>query len=356
MRTFTALPQRADFDYQCLVAPQQVTGAGLADLRDHFGLKLTKHMPFGCVRDEVGEIYAFVRALNAPGSSPNPTKFVYQSTRVGDGRHIRIDKEKSGAQALTMFPRRWLDNDTAGWSSLEGEAGKPWRLTASGTQFSWKEEGLFDLTGKLLGNGMQWYLPGRDWGTFYVSQLYDVAGTCEDRAVKGVITLDQAWMAEGGAIHFQKDLVVNNKMHVIWWTFATVYTDGSWDSGSFMVGHGKLGYAIFQNERGEVRCTTDIEGQVVHKPGSYFVDSAHIVLDGAERWEFVPDPKGEMVDFVGGFPITAQQEGRWRRVGDTREPDRSLGWGETDRRNGSARDVRGADLAHETVTDGGATT
>ena len=58
----------------------------------------------------------------------------------------------------------------------------------------------------------------------------------------------------------------------------------------------------------------------------------------------MPDPKGEMVDFVGGFPITAQQEGRWRRAGDTREPDRSLGWGETDRRNGSARDLPGADL------------
>jgi hypothetical protein len=42
-------------------------------------------------------------------------------------------------------------------------------------------------------------------------------------------------------------------------------------------------------------------------------------------------------------------------VGDTREPDRSLGWGETDRRNGSARDVRGADLVRETVTDEGET-
>ena len=51
-----------------------------------------------------------------------------------------------------------------------------------------------------------------------------------------------------------------------------------------------------------------------------------------------------MVDFVGGFVVTAQQEGRWRRVGDTREPDRWMAWGETDRRNGSARNVRGASL------------
>jgi len=89
-----------------------------------------------------------------------------------------------------------------------GRPGQPWRLTASGTDFSWKEEGLFDLTGKLIGNGMQWYLPGVDWGTFYVAQLYDVQGTCEGKKVKGIISLDQAWMAEGAAIHMHKDLVV----------------------------------------------------------------------------------------------------------------------------------------------------
>jgi len=255
-----------------------------------------------------------------------------------------MDKERMARQALTTFPERGLEGDTASWSSLKGEAGNPWHITASGERMTWKEEGLFDLHGPLIGNGMQWYLPGVDWGTLYVSQVYDLSGTCEGRAVKGVIALDQAYMAEGGAIHFKKDLVVNNKMHVVWWTFATIYKDGTWDSGSFMVGHDHLGYAIFQNEKGEVRTTTDIEGKVVHKPNSYFVDTARIVLDGKEEWEYLPDPRGEMVDFVGGFPITAQQEGRWRRVGDTREPDRWMAWGESDRRNGTARNVRGSDL------------
>jgi hypothetical protein len=109
-----------------------------------------------------------------------------------------------------------------------------------------------------------------------------------------------------------------------------------------MVGHENLGYAIFQNDKGEIRCTTDVEGEVTHKPGSWFVQSAHIVLDGKEEWEFLPDPKGEMLDFVGGFPVTAQQEGRWRRVGDARVPDRWMGWGESDRRNGGARNIRGS--------------
>lgn len=340
MRRFTSIPARGDFGYQCLVGPQKVSGAQLADLRDHFGLKLTKHMPFGSVRDDEGHLYSMVRALNAPGSTPNPTKFIFQSTRL-DGANLRIDKSRIEPRALTMWPARGLDGDTAWWSSLPDEAGQAWRISASGTDFSWHEEGLFSLQGRLIGNGMQWYLPGLDWGTFYVAQMYDVSGTCEGRPVKGVISLDQAWMAEGGAIHMHKDLVVNHRMHVIWWNFATIYKDGSWDLASVLVGHEHLGYAIFQNERGEVRCSTDTQGTVVHEDGGWFATDARIVVDGTEEWEFLPDPKGRMLDFVGGFPITAQQEGRWRRVGDTREPDRWMAWGETDRRNGSARGVRG---------------
>ncbi|PHR83372.1 MAG: hypothetical protein COA59_12340 [Colwellia sp.] len=345
MKSFKKNAQRGDFNFQCLVSPQQVSGKKLADLRDHFGLKFTKHMPFGSVRDEENHIYSFVRAVNGPDSTPNPTKFIYQSTRV-DGESIRIDRENITTQAITMFPERWYEEntDTAGWSSVKDEPGNPWEITASGDKLSWCEKGLFDISGTLLGNGMQWYLPGEDWGTFYVSQVYEVTGTCEGRSVKGIIMLDQVWMAEGGAIHFQKDLVVNNKMHVLWWTFATVYKDGSWDIGSFMVGHENLGYGIFQNDKGELRVTTKVEGVAEHKDGSYFLKCAKIIVDGEHEWEFLPDPKGEMKDFVGGFPITAQQEGRWRRVGDTREPDYWVGWGESDRRNGTARNVFGTDL------------
>ena len=57
------------------------------------------------------------------------------------------------------------------------------------------------------------------------------------------------------------------------------------------------------------------------------------------QWSF----EGKFAVFVGGFPITAQQEGRWRKVGDTREPDRWMAWGESDKRNGTARNVRGTE-------------
>ncbi len=343
MKNFTEIPERADFVYQILVAPHKASGTAMNETRGFFGLPLSKSMPFGSVRDEEGNIYSFVRSVMSPGGTPNPTKFLYQSTRLDDC-HLRLDQARMALQALTPLPLQSLENDTVHWSSVPDEPGNAWQLSASGESLSWTEDGLFELKGTLIGHGMQWYLPGVDWGTFYVSQLYDLAGTCEGRPVKGVMALDQVYLAEGGAIHFMKDLVVNNKMHILWWSFATIYKDGSFDAGSLMVGHDHLGYAILMDESGAVRCTTSIEGVTRHKPGSYFASEVVVTLEGGEQWEFLPDPKGEMIDFVGGFPITAQQEGRWRRVGDTREPDRWMAWGESDRRNGTARNVRGADL------------
>jgi hypothetical protein len=343
MKVFRKIPERGDFGYQQLVAPYKVTGEALHDIRGFNGLVLSKTIPCCTARDADGHLYSFVRSVMAPTGTPNPTKFVFQSTRL-DGQHLRIDKERVAQQASTDMPVRRLDGDTCRWSSQPTDRGNPWALSASGEGVHWLEQGLADIRGTLVGNGLQWYLPGVDWGTFYIQQFYAIDGEILSRPVRGMMSLDQAYLAEGGAIHYKKDLVVNNKMHVIWWAFATMYKDGSYDVGSFMVGHDNLGFAILMNETGEARVTTDIEGQVRHKPGSYFAESARVVLDGGEEWEFLPDPKGEMVDFVGGFPITAQQEGRWRRVGDRREPDRWYAWGETDRRNGSARNVFGADL------------
>lgn len=343
MKTYPQIPERGDFAFQTLIAPYKVSGQTLSDSRGYFGLRMTKHTPFGCVRDEEGHLYSFVRSLNSPTGTPNPMKFVYQSSRV-DGKTLRIDKARTAAQAMTAMPERVLEGDTMYWSSLPGDAGNPWSVAASGERIRWEEAGLFALSGSLMGEGFQWYLPGPQWGMFYVSQLYDLRGTCEGRPVKGAMALDQPYMVEGGAIHFQKDPIVHNKKHVAWWSFVTIYKDGTWDTGSFMVGHDNLGYAIFQNDKGELRTTTDVEANVKHKPGSWFAESILITVDGCEEWEFLPDPYGEMADFAGGFPVTAQQEGRWRRVGDTREPDRWFGWGESDRRNGTARNILGADL------------
>lgn len=226
MKFFEKIPARADFAYQQLVGPHRVSGADMFNARPYFGLTLQKTIPFGCVRDAQGEIYAMVRSLLGPNGTPNPVSFVYQSTRV-DGQTLRMDHSRMAAQGVTPRPALSLEGDTCRWRSRPEDSGARWEVAASGTGLHWIEEGLFELSGRLLGVGMQWYLPGVDWGTFYVSQAYDVSGLCEGREVKGVILIDQPYLVEGGAIHFAKDLMVNNKMHVIWWTFANAIKAGT---------------------------------------------------------------------------------------------------------------------------------
>ena len=343
MKKVTTPPQRGDFMFQQLVGPCEVTGQSLHDTRGFFGLQLNKSIPCATVRDDEGNLFSFVRSVWGPDATRNPTTFIYESTLL-DGENLRLDQARMAERAQTQEPVSRLEDGVAVWTSQPDDPGAAWELRASEKGISWKEEGLVDISGRLLGNAIQWYLPGREWGTFYIQQFWAIEGTVQGRSVKGVMSLDQVYMAEGGAVHHTKDLIVNNQKHVIWWGFGTVYEDGSFDAGSFLVGHDNLGIAILVNEKGETRFTTNIEGQVKHRDGSYFCDSARVVLDGEEEWEFAPDPKGDMVDFVGGFPVTAQQEGRWRRVGDTRKPRQWYAWGETDRRNGSARNVPGADL------------
>lgn len=343
MKTFPRLPERGDFTFQMLVAPHRSSGAAMHALRGFFGLHLSKTMPFGTLRDDEGHLYSMVRAVNSPTGTPNATRFIYLSTRL-DGETLRMDKPKMLATAQTLMPTRALaENDTARWSSLADEPGTPWQLDASGEHIHWVEDGLLDLRGRNIGPGMQWLLPGVDWGTFYLSQLYDVQGQCDGRAVKGIVAVEQSYMAEGGQVHAQKCLIINNRKHVVWCAFATVYTDGSIDAGTFLVGHEKLGFAFLTNERGEVRTSTDVEALVSRDDGDPFIKHVSLTIEGSEQWEFLPDPRGRMVDFLGSHVPTAQQEGRWQRVGETRVADHWFAWGEGDRRNGTARNVLGTD-------------
>ena len=49
MKTFPRLPDRGDFAFQMLVAPYRTSGTAMFELRDYFGLHLSKTMPFGTV-------------------------------------------------------------------------------------------------------------------------------------------------------------------------------------------------------------------------------------------------------------------------------------------------------------------
>ena len=86
-----------------------------------------------------------------------------------------------------------------------------------------------------------------------------------------------------------------------------------------------FGFAILGNENGEVRYTYDVTGEVDFGSNGYWQEGITYSAFG-EQWEFMPDPKGRLVGL--GTLKNPQVDGRWRRVGDTREPDVWFAWGE----------------------------
>jgi AcrR family transcriptional regulator len=81
-----------------------------------------------------------------------------------------------------------------------------------------------------------------------------------------------------------------------------------------------------------VRCTTDVDGEVTFDESGYWQTSARFAL-GSVEYEFLADERGRMPD-LGPIP-NPQVDGRWQRVGETREPAVWFAWGEAIPGNGT---------------------
>lgn len=131
-----------------------------------------------------------------------------------------------------------------------------------------------------------------------------------------------------------KDVMVGEKLELFWYTWATRYTDGSLDAGHFALGNDRFGFAVITDADGNVRQDDHVEGEVTFGDDGYWHTGISFSALG-EQWEFIPDPRGRMPD-LGPIP-NPQIEGRWRRVGDEREPAVWFGWGESAPAHGQRR-------------------
>jgi hypothetical protein len=187
------------------------------------------------------------------------------------------------------------------------------------------EQGTFELHGTLIKPGMRWYVPGTRASMAYIATIYRMEGRMFGRSCRGPIGFDQVYMYEGGEVYQRLDPLLEEGLEHLWYTWATCYKDGTLDAGHFMLGNKRFGFAIVTDETGAVRCSTDVDGEVSFDEEHYWQTGARLRM-GEVEYEFLPDPRGRMPD-LGPIP-NPQVEGRWRPVGDTREPDVWFAWGE----------------------------
>lgn len=314
----TALPRRGQFHYQMTLGEHDSNPAEVALQQNRFGLPWSAIYLYGSLRDEEGELYTVLRAPERAGGGRK--RFFLQSTLDG-ADDLKVHSASRSSARSTGFTRSHVDGVTTLASAADAE-GDPFAFTVDATASHWIEGDVIDLKGTLVEPGLHWHLPHGDEGYYYVSQLYDVEGTILGRRVRGFYGADDMYM---NGLCYENDLLIGKKLHVVWYTWATRYTDGSLDAGHFMLGHDGLGMLLLCDEDGGVRRTTDVTGHVEVDESGTWPRRIEVHAPG-EDWEFLPDPRGRMVDFM---PMpNPQTEGRWRRDGDDREPSHWFAYGE----------------------------
>lgn len=306
----------ADFDWRCVIGTIETDMANYA-AESTFGLPMSMTFLYGCVRDADGTMWNPMRRLTASGGAE---RLLLQSDLDSDTVHV----QRSGRFAASSAgARRRLDGDALLIESDPQATGNPWRIAVTPTTLHWIEEDLFELHGTAVPPGLHWHLPNRSKAMYYLSQIYEIEGTILGRDVSGFIPFDQIYMH---GLIYQDDILVQERAEVIWHTWATRYTDGSFEGGHFMVGHRHLGFAIVYDGEGRlVLASTDVDGTVTLGDDRTWPVHMEVRADG-QTWEFLPAPSGRMVDLM---PMPNPQiEGRWRRVGDDRQPAHWMAWGE----------------------------
>jgi hypothetical protein len=288
---------------------------------------------WGTLRDDDGDLHAILRRVPHSAASAGGWKRLVVQSTMGGKDHLAM--HPSGrASAANNTVVRTLENGRVRWSSDDDPDRRPFEAWWEPGRCSWREDGTFHLDGTMIEPGMHWYLPGRDAGMYYVSTLFELEGEIFGRPCRGMMGFDQVHMHEGGAMYQNKDVMVGEKLELFWYTWATRYTDGSLDAGHFALGNDRFGFAVITDADGNVRQDDHVEGEVTFGDDGYWHTGISFSALG-EQWEFIPDPRGRMPD-LGPIP-NPQIDGRWRRVGDEREPAVWFGWGESAPAHGQRR-------------------
>lgn len=319
-------PRKGDFGWQALTSAFEATVEDMSSDASLFGMPPEALYLWGTLRDEDGNMYDPMRRIpwGIPGSAPDQRRrFFLQTTLDSDAFQLHpIGRESAVNDGHT----RTVEDGVVHWRSAPEAAGRPFHVQWTPRTCRWVEEGVLDVRGTLIEPGMQWMLPGREAGMAYIANIFMLEGECLGRKVRGLIGFDVIHMPLGGEVYKQKDALVQEELELLWFTWATIYKDGSIDAGHFIMGHDLFGMAILTDEAGTTRFTYDVDCNVSYATDPYWTDGIRVKAFG-EDWEFLPDPKGRMPG-LGPIP-NPQTDGRWRRVGDTREPDVWFAWGET---------------------------
>ena len=295
------------------------------------GLQQEAGYIWGTVRDDDATLYSVMRRI-APSTSATSSdgrkslggKLIVLSAEPG-ADEMEMRREPRGAVDSAHIAGTLQGDNTARFASSPAAPGNPMRLMLSEDDFSYREDGVIDVEGRLAVPPLQWYLPGPTASLLYTTQTWLVEGELLGKHVRGFLFWEQAWMLPGARLYVEKD-PLRDAQYLTWYSWANQWSDGSCEVGHFLFGKEDFHVGVTAHSDGTVSSAGQMDARVARADDGYWHDGIHYDLDGVP-WVCEVSPHGRMAG-LGPMP-NPQQEGRIHRVAETRQPDVWMAWGET---------------------------
>ena len=323
------LPTTGCFNHAALASGRRFDATDFLSDESLLGLQREAGYIWGTLRDDKGVLYSVMRRIAPPGVAQGEGKslggkLLVVSSGTAEGQ-LQLRREPRGAVDSTDIVRCPYNDDAIRFASATGAPGRPMQLVLSETEFSYVEEDVIDVSGRIVVPPLQWYLPGPQSALLYLSQTFLVEGHLGGKPVRGFLFWEEAWMPPGGQLYVAKD-PLQDAEYLTWYSWANLWSDGSCEVGHFLFGQNDFHVGVTADSFGVVTSARNMDAVITRADDGYWHDGIAYDLDGI-RWVCEPDPQGRMQG-LGKMP-NPQQEGRMHRVEDTRKPDVWMAWGET---------------------------
>lgn len=184
---------------------------------------------------------------------------------------------------------------------------------------TWSDSGHLELTGKIMGPGLVFCIPGfNDEAMFYSHLYYEVEGTFFGEPVEGIVPYENCWLPTG---KLYTDGPILQRYEEAWCAFATIYEDGSVQYGQLAGWSEGMAFADIWDNGRHIACPI-LSKEVTWRPDG-FADRVQYNLANGETWEFCLEDRGilrsqwEMAQATGqNFRV---HKGTANRVGETRK-------------------------------------
>ena len=308
------LPVRGDFAGKALVGPFAPSAAAMDSSAPLYGMPPEALYLWGTLRDDHGDLHTIMRRIPHDGEPRSRKRLVLQST-VGGADALRIHPCGRVTAAHVEPIRELLPPDAIEWRSNPDRGGSALSGSLEQQVVRVGRGGHVRPAGnpRWAGDAVVRARCSREHGL----RCHDLPASRDDL---GSSLPRIHWLRSGPHVRGRGGLpnprsADRGRLRTPLVTWATRFTDGSLEAGHFMLGNDRFGFGIVTDENEQVRCTTDVDGEVTFDESGYWQTSARFALASVE-YEFFPcRRKGRMLD-LGPIP-NPQVEGRWQRVDET---------------------------------------